>query len=181
MVSGAMSARMVAERQPAKFAAMEGHYRTQRGAPLTIGGLRDDAAMTTRYALRIPRGLSLLAHGDPTAPVRGLEDIPRDEWPNTRIVHWAFDLMVGAGFAMLGLAAWGAWLWWRRGLPDDPRFLRALVVAGPLGLIAIEAGGVVTQGGRQPWVIFGGVRTADAGPPIFRLVVPLVTLHPLYA
>src|SRR5438876_1186911 len=113
IVSGDMIARMVAERQPAKFAAMEGHYRTQRGAPLTIGGLPDDAAMTTRYALRIPRGLSLLAHGDPTAPVRGLEDIPRDEWPNTRIVHWAFDLMVGAGFAMLGLAAWGAWLWWR--------------------------------------------------------------------
>src|SRR6266480_988939 len=98
IVSGDMIARMVAERQPAKFAAMEGHYRTQGGAPLTIGGIPDDAAMTTRYALRIPRGLSLLAHGDPTAPVRGLEDIPRDEWPNTRIVHWAFDLMVGAGF-----------------------------------------------------------------------------------
>src|SRR5256886_3367831 len=132
------------------FAAMEGHYRTQRGAPLTFGGLPDDAAMPTRYALRIPRGLSLLAHGDPTAPVRGLEDIPRDEWPNTRIVHWAFDLMVGAGFAMLGLAAWGAWLWWRRGLPDDPRFLRALVVAGALGLLAIEAGGGGTPGGRPP-------------------------------
>src|SRR2546425_803210 len=75
IVSGDMIARMVAERQPAKFAAMEGHYRTQRGAPLTIGGLPDDAAMTTRYALRIPPGLSLLAHGDPTAPVRGHPDV----------------------------------------------------------------------------------------------------------
>src|SRR3989442_3706706 len=90
----------------------------------------------------LPRGR------EPTAPVRGLEDIPRDEWPNPGIVHWAFDLMVGAGFAMLGLAAWGAWLWWRRGLPDDPRFLRALVVAGPLGLIAIEAGGVDRESTR---------------------------------
>ena len=180
IVSGDMIARMVAERQPAKFAAMEGHYRTQRGAPLTIGGLPDDAAMTTRYALRIPRGLSLLAHGDPTAPVRGLEDIPRDEWPNTRIVHWAFDLMVGAGFAMLGLAAWGAWLWWRRGLPDDPRFLRALVVAGPLGLIAIEAGWFVTEVGRQPWIIYGVMRTADAVTPMSGLVVPFVTFTAVY-
>src|SRR3989454_3084753 len=180
IVSGDMIARMVAERQPAKFAAMEGHYRTQRGAPLTIGGLPDDAAMTTRYALRIPRGLSLLAHGDPTAPVRGLEDIPRDEWPNTRIGHWAFDLMVGAGFAMLGLAAWGAWLWWRRGLPDDPRFLRALVVAGPLGLIAIEAGGFVTEVGRQPWIIYGVMRTADAVTPMSGLVVPFVTFTAVY-
>src|SRR6059036_245331 len=180
IVSGDMIARMVAERQPAKFAAMEGHYRTQRGAPLTIGGLPDDAAMTTRYALRIPRGLSLLAHGDPTAPVRGLEDIPRDEWPNTRIVHWAFDLMVGAGFAMLGLAAWGAWLWWRRGLPDDPWFLRALVVAGPLGLIAIEAGWFVTEVGRQPWIIYGVMRTADAVTPMSGLVVPFVTFTAVY-
>jgi len=136
--------------------------------------------MTTRYALRIPRGLSLLAHGDPTAPVRGLEDIPRDEWPNTRIVHWAFDLMVGAGFAMLGLAAWGAWLWWRRGLPDDPRFLRALVVAGPLGLIAIEAGWFVTEVGRQPWIIYGVMRTADAVTPMSGLVVPFVTFTAVY-
>src|SRR5207249_9842172 len=83
IVSGDMIARMVAERQPAKFAAMEGHHRTQRGVPLTIGGPPDDAAMTTPYAPRTPRGLSLLAHGDPTAPVRGLEHLPRDACPNT--------------------------------------------------------------------------------------------------
>ena len=180
MVSGDMIARMVAQRQPAKFAAMEGHYRTERGAPLTIGGIPDDAAMTTRYALRIPRGLSLLAHGDPTAPVIGLEDIPRDEWPNTRIVHWAFDLMVGAGCAMLAMAGWAAWLGWRRGLPDDPWFLRALVVAGPLGLIAIEAGWFVTEVGRQPWIIFGVMRTADAVTPMPGLVVPFVLFTAVY-
>src|SRR3989442_10108359 len=91
----------------------------------------------------LPRGR------EPTAPVRGLEDIPRDEWPNTRIVHWAFDLMVGAGFAMLGLAAWGAWLWWRRGMPDGPRLLRALVVARSLGLIAIVEGWLVDDARAQ--------------------------------
>src|SRR2546422_649740 len=137
-----VNAWMVAERQPAKFAAMEAHYRTGAGAPITIGGIPNDATMTTRYALRIPSGLSVLAQGDAQASVRGLDSIPRDEWPNTRIVHWAFDLMVGAGFAMLILAAWAGWLWWRRRrLPDDRWLLRALVVAGPLGLIAIEAGG----------------------------------------
>jgi cytochrome d ubiquinol oxidase subunit I len=181
VVSGDMIARMVARRQPAKFAAMEGHYRTEAGAALTIGGIPDDEAMTTRYALRIPRGLSLLAHGDPDAPVRGLDSIPRDEWPDTRIVHWAFDLMVGAGVAMLGLAAWAGWLWWRRRrLPDDPSLLRALVVAGPLGLIAIEAGWIVTEVGRQPWIIYGVMRTVDAVTPMPGLVVPFAVFTAVY-
>jgi len=181
MVSGDMIARMVAHRQPAKFAAMEAHYRTEAGAPITIGGIPDDAAMTTRYGLRIPRGLSLLATGDPNASVRGLDTIPRDEWPNTRIVHWAFDLMVGAGSAMLAIAAWAGWLWWRRRrVPDDRWLLRALVVAGPLGLIAIEAGWIVTEVGRQPWIIYGVMRTADAVTPMTGLVVPFVTFTVVY-
>jgi len=181
MVSGDMIARMVAHRQPAKFAAMEAHYRTEAGAPITIGGIPDDAAMTTRYGLRIPRGLSLLATGDPNASVRGLDTIPRDEWPNTRIVHWAFDLMVGAGSAMLAIAAWAGWLWWRRRrVPDDRWLLRALVVAGPLGLIAIEAGWIVTEVGRQPWIIYGVMRTADAVTPMTGLVVPFVTFTAVY-
>ncbi len=178
---GDMIARMVAERQPAKFAAMEAHYRTGAGAPITIGGIPNDATMTTRYALRIPSGLSVLAQGDAQASVRGLDSIPRDEWPNTRIVHWAFDLMVGAGFAMLILAAWAGWLWWRRRrLPDDRWLLRALVVAGPLGLIAIEAGWIVTEVGRQPWIIYGVMRTADAVTPMPGLVVPFVTFTAIY-
>ena len=181
VVSGDAIARMVAERQPGKFAAMEGHYRTEPGAPLTIGGIPDDDAMTTRYALRIPRGLSLLARGDPRATVRGLDGIPRDEWPNTRIVHWAFDLMVGAGFALLALGAWAGWLWWRRRrLPDDPWLLRALVVAGPLGLVAIEAGWVVTEVGRQPWIIYGVMRTTDAVTPMSGLVVPFIAFTAVY-
>jgi cytochrome d ubiquinol oxidase subunit I len=181
IVSGDMIARMVAQRQPAKFAAMEGHYRTESRAPLTLGGIPDDQAMTTHYAIRIPLGLSLLAHGDPNAPVRGLDSIPRDEWPNTRIVHWAFDLMVGSGFALLALAAWAGWLWCRRRrLPDDRWLLRALVVAGPLGLIAIEAGWFVTEVGRQPWIIYGVMRTAEAVTPMSGLVVPFVTFTAIY-
>jgi cytochrome d ubiquinol oxidase subunit I len=181
IVSGDMIARMVAERQPAKFAAMEAHYRTEAGAPITIGGIPNDATMTTRYALRIPSGLSWLAQGDARASVRGLDSIPRDEWPNTRIVHWAFDLMVGTGFAMVILAAWAGWLWWRRRrLPDDRWLLRALVVAGPLALIAVEAGWIVTEVGRQPWIIYGVMRTADAVTPMPGLVVPFVTFTTVY-
>jgi len=181
IISGDLIARMVADRQPAKFAAMEAHYRTEAGAPITIGGLPDDAAMTTRYGVRIPGALSLLARGDPQASVRGLDRIPRDEWPDTRVVHWAFDVMVGAGFAMLALAGWAGWLWWRRRrLPDDRWLLRALVVAGPLGFIAIEAGWVVTEVGRQPWIIYGVMRTADAVTPMPGLVVPFVTFTIVY-
>ena len=181
IASGDLIARMVAARQPAKFAAMESHYRTKAGAPITIGGIPDDDAMTTRYAITIPKALSLLAHGDPNAPVRGLDSVPRDEWPNTRIVHWAFDVMVGTGSALLGLSLWAGWLAWRqRGLPDHRWFLRAAVVAGPLGFVAIESGWIVTEVGRQPWIIYGVMRTADAVTPMRGLVVPFTTFTVVY-
>jgi len=181
IASGDVIARMVAQRQPAKLAAMEAHYHTRAAAPLTIGGIPDDAAMTTRYGLHIPWALSLLAWHDPSASVRGLDSIPRDEWPNTRIVHWAFDLMVGAGSAMLAVAGWAGWLWWRwRRVPDERWLLRALVVAGPLGLIAIEAGWVVTEVGRQPWIIYGVMRTAESVTPMPGLAVPFTTFTGVY-
>ncbi len=181
IASGDLIARMVARRQPAKFAAMEGHYRTEAGAALILGGIPDDAAMTTRHALRIPYGLSLLAHHDPGATVPGLDAVPRSEWPPTRVVHWAFDLMVAAGMAMLTLAAWAGWRWWRRRrLPDDPGLLAALVAAGPLGFVAIEAGWVVTEVGRQPWIIYGVMRTEEAVTPMPGLVVPFATFTAVY-
>jgi cytochrome d ubiquinol oxidase subunit I len=181
VVSGDLISRMVARQQPAKFAAMEAHYRTEAAAPLIIGGIPDDAAMTTRYAIRIPGALSLLAWGDVRAPVRGLDSIPRDEWPDTRIVHWAFDVMVGSGVAMLAVAGWAAWIWARRRrVPDDRWLLRAVLVAGPLGFIAIEAGWIVTEVGRQPWIIYGVMRTSEAVTPMPGLVVPFVTFTIVY-
>lgn len=181
VLSGDVSAKWVAKWQPAKFAAMEGHYRTETGAPLIIGGLPDDEAMETRYGLKIPYGLSILAYGDPAAEVTGLDAIPRDEWPNVRIVHWAFDLMVGCGMALLLVALWAGVLWVRRRqLPDDPRLLRALVAVGPLGFIAIEAGWFVTEVGRQPWIIYGIMKTEEAVTPVQGLVVPFVTFAVLY-
>jgi cytochrome d ubiquinol oxidase subunit I len=96
-------------------------------------------------------------------------------------VHWAFDVMVAAAFAMLAVAGWAGWIAWRtRRLPDDRWLLRALVAAGPLGVVAIEAGWVVTEVGRQPWIIYGVMRTVDAVTPMRGLVVPFATFTVVY-
>src|SRR5713101_3798421 len=123
ILSGDLSARAVARLQPAKLAAMEAHYRTEAGAPLLVGGIPNDQTMATEYALRLPRGLSLLIAHDPNARVVGLEGFPRDQWPNVRIVHWSFDLMVGAGMLMLALTLCAAVLWLKHRLLPDNRWL----------------------------------------------------------
>ena len=181
ILSGDHSARVVGRLQPAKLAAMEADYHTQNGAPLVIGGIPNDETRTTDDALRIPRGLSLLLDHDSTAKVLGLEEFPRSSWPNVRIVHWSFDLMVAAGMVMLALAIWSGWLWGtRRKLAEHKWLLRSLVAAGPLGFVAIEAGWGVTEAGRQPWIIYGVMRTKEAVTPMPWLVVPFVTFTVLY-
>jgi len=181
VLSGDLIARMVAARQPEKFAAMEGLYRTQPRAPLTLGGIPDDATMEMRFAVQIPGGLSLLAHHDADAVVTGLEAFPRDEWPNVRAVHFGFQVMVAAGMALLAVAGWGGWLAVRhRRLPDGRWFLRACVAATPLGFVAIEAGWIVTEMGRQPWIIYRVMRTADAVTPMPGLVVPFTVFTGVY-
>jgi cytochrome d ubiquinol oxidase subunit I len=181
ILSGDYSARLVGRLQPAKLAAMEAHYRTQSGAPLIIGGIPDDRTRATDYAISIPRGLSLLLANNADARVVGLEEFPQTNWPNVRIVHWSFDLMVAAGMAMLALAAWSGWCWWKRGpLTGHPRLLCALVAAGPLGFVAIEAGWIVTEVGRQPWIIYGVMRTENAVTPMPEIVAPFVIFTALY-
>ncbi|MEZ4460500.1 MAG: cytochrome ubiquinol oxidase subunit I [bacterium] len=180
-LSGDLSAKHVAEYQPVKLAAMEGHWDTERGAALHIGGWPDEEAETTRWSIDIPYGLSFLAFADPNAEVKGLKDFPRDERPPVAITHVAFQIMVGAGFAMMGLGAWVAFLGWRRkALPTDDLVLKALVAATPLGFIAVEAGWTVTEVGRQPWVVHGIMRTADAVTPMPHLVVPFTLFSVLY-
>jgi cytochrome bd ubiquinol oxidase subunit I len=179
-LSGDLLAQTLAHNQPIKLAAFEGQFKTEAGAPLRIGGLPDVAAGETRFALEIPYGLSLLAFHDPHATVKGLEAFPRDQWPPVAIVHIAFQIMVAAGMAMLVVAAWAAYLAWRRSLVDSHSFLRAVVAAAPLGFIAIEAGWVVTEVGRQPWIIFGVMRTAEAVTPMPGLIVPFITFTLLY-
>jgi len=180
-LSGDLSARFVARYQPAKLAAMEGQFETERGAPLRVGGWPDEERRETRYALEIPYALSLLAFHDPQAEVKGLNAIPRRDWPPVPIVHVAFQVMVGLGTAMALVSAWAAWVAWRRrDVAGDRRLLRALVLVAPMGFVAIEAGWTVTEVGRQPWIIYGVMRTADAVTPMPGLVVPFVTFTVLY-
>lgn len=180
-LSGDISARAVARNQPAKLAALEGQFRTERGAPLRVGGWPDPATRETHYAIPIPHGLSLLAFHDWNAEVLGLDAFPERDWPDTRVVHVAFQLMVGAGafLAIVGLA-WLASAAWRRRLPIWRPLLIAVVICGPLGFLAIEAGWVVTEVGRQPWVVYGLVRTSDAVTPVTGLGVPFALVTILY-
>jgi cytochrome d ubiquinol oxidase subunit I len=179
-LSGDLAAKHVAEYQPVKLAAMEGHWDTERCAGLSLGGLPDEATETTPYALEIPCGLSFLAFGDPQAEVKGLKDFPADERPPVAITHIAFQIMVACGMAMMAVAAIGAYLRLRGRDLAAPWFLRLLVLSAPLGLIAIEAGWTVTEVGRQPWVIQGVMRTADAVTPMPHLIVPFTTFTLLY-
>ena len=180
-LSGHHSAQVVAETQPIKLAAMEGQFRTEKCAPLRIGGIPNRATEQTRFALEIPCGLSFLAHNDFNAEVKGLDSVPRDQHPPVEIVHLAFQIMVAAGFALAGVGVLTAFLAWRkRGLPDARWLLWLLVAASPLGFIAIEAGWIVTEVGRQPWVVYRILRTADAVTPMPGLVVPFLTFTLLY-
>ncbi len=181
-LSGDLSARAVAQYQPVKLAALEGQFKTERGAPLRVGGIPDEETGETCCAIEIPYGLSLLAFHDPNAEVKGLEAFPRDQWPNTLIVHTAFQIMVGMGTLMMAIALWALWRWWRRrgALFESKWFLRALVLAAPAGMIAIEAGWTVTEVGRQPWIIQGVMRTKDAVTPMPGLIVPFLVFTLLY-
>jgi cytochrome d ubiquinol oxidase subunit I len=180
-ISGDLSARAVAEYQPAKLAAMEAHFVTARRVPLVIGGWPDMATGETRFALRIPGGLSFLAHHDIDAEVEGLDRTPRADWPHVPIVHTAFQIMVGLGTFMALVGLWAGLLAVRRkDLSAHPWFLRALALAAPMGFIAIEAGWTVTEVGRQPWIVYGLLRTADALTPMPGLIVPFLGFSALY-
>jgi cytochrome d ubiquinol oxidase subunit I len=180
-VSGDLSARFVARNQPAKLAALEGQFRTERGAPVRIGGIPDVDAMQTRYAIEIPRGLSFLAFGDPDAEVKGLSAYPRDEWPNPLPVHLAFQFMVASGSVMSALALAAGFIAWRkREWLYHRRFLGAVASCGPLGILSVEAGWIVTELGRQPWAIHRVMRTADAVTTVGGLAIPFVFFSLIY-
>jgi cytochrome d ubiquinol oxidase subunit I len=183
---GDLLARRAHERQPAKLAAMEGQFVTERRAPLRIGGIPDTEARVTRHAIEIPGGLSFLAAHDVNAEVVGLDRFPRDEWPNVVVTHVAFQIMAGCGMLMFAVASWywGARFRQRRAgfeamLPRG--LLRILVLCTPLGYVALEAGWVVTEVGRQPWVIYSVMRTADGVTPVASVGGSLLLFALLYA
>ena len=166
-ISGDLSAKDIAKRQPVKLAAMEAHYETSKGVPLYIGGIVDHENQEVNYKIEIPNALSFLAFGDFNAEVKGLNDYPEDEIPNVPIVHYAFQIMVGIGGALLlaGLAFFfinakkKKWM-------DSKLFWKAFVLLTPAGFIALEAGWIVTEVGRQPWIIHKIMKTKDAVTPM---------------
>jgi cytochrome d ubiquinol oxidase subunit I len=163
-VVGDWAAHFVASNQPVKLAAMEGLYETESSVPLHLGGIYSGDEL--RYALPIPYMLSLLAHWDPHAEVLGLEEVPPDERPPVNITHLSFQIMVGVGFFLLALGAWAAFAWWRRrDLPASRWFLRGAAVSGVAAVVALECGWITTEVGRQPWIVYRILRTAEAVNP----------------
>jgi cytochrome d ubiquinol oxidase subunit I len=151
--------------QPQKLAAMEGLWETRSRQPAVLFALPDEAAETNRMEVGIPGLASLYLTHDWDGVVRGLKDFPRAERPPVAPVFYAFRLMVGMWAIMLALTVWALWLAWRRRLFDSRAFLRAATWCIPVGYVAVTAGWVTTEVGRQPYVVYGVLRTADAVTP----------------
>ena len=160
------------ENQPVKVMAMEGHYQShQDGAPLILFGIPNSAESRIDYALEIPKLSSLILKHDLNAPMKGLNTVPANNRPPVGIVFWSFRIMVGLGFLMAGLGMFSLWARARGRLYESKFLHRFALVMGPSGLIAVLAGWVTTEVGRQPWTIQGLLRTADSASPLAATAV----------
>ncbi|MEQ1506942.1 MAG: cytochrome ubiquinol oxidase subunit I, partial [Myxococcota bacterium] len=180
-LTGHVLGEQLAHTQPVKLAALEGLWDTTRRAPFTVGGWVDEAAETTRYGLELPGLLSFVATGDLDGEVLGLRAFPPDERPPVAVTHLAYQLMLASAGILGGTAAlFGAVAAARRRIPTDRWLLLVVVAASPWGMIGIEAGWTATEVGRQPWVIRGFLRTADAVTPMPGLAAPFALFTALY-
>lgn len=180
-LSGDLSAKDVARRQPAKLAAMEALFETECGAPLLIGGIPDVNNRRVNYAIEIPGALSFLAHGDFEAEVTGLNDIPAEWHPPVLVTHLAFQLMVALGMFLFALGVFYLLALWRKRSWLQARWaLWLFALATPLGFVAVEAGWTVTEVGRQPWILYGILRTGDALTPMPGIVYSLLLFAGVY-
>jgi cytochrome d ubiquinol oxidase subunit I len=180
IVVGDWAGRTVAKEQPVKLAAFEGLGPTTKGAPIHLLGWYENGKV--RYGIEIPKLLSLLAYHDPNATVQGLDSVPRDRRPPVNVVRVAFQTMVGIG-TLLALFGIGYLIATRRrgGVPESRWFHRALVLAGPLSFVALISGWVATEVGRQPWVVYGQMRTSQAVSGAGGIPVGYATLAIVYA
>ncbi|MBA3299838.1 MAG: cytochrome ubiquinol oxidase subunit I [Thermoleophilaceae bacterium] len=181
LIVGDWAAREVAKHQPVKLAAFEGLQETTEGAPINIGGFYSESDGKVKGGVDLPKMLSLLAFHDPNAKVEGLESVPERDRPPVAIVRTSFSIMVGIGTLLAALAAWFLWLRARRRFPESVWFWRAVVAAGPLSLVALIAGWVTTEVGRQPWVVYGLMRTEEAVTGAGGIPVGYATLTLVYA
>jgi cytochrome bd ubiquinol oxidase subunit I len=180
-LSGDLSAKQVTTHQPWKLAAMEAHFETKACAPLLIGGWPDEATRTVRYGLEVPCGLSILGKMNPQAVITGLDQIPAAEHPPVARTHVSFQIMVGAGsyLALVSLISL-LWRWRKREWPTQRAFLWALVLAGVAAPVAMEAGWLVTEFGRQPYAVRGLLLTADAATRVDGLMPRLLVFCGMY-
>jgi cytochrome d ubiquinol oxidase subunit I len=182
IIVGDWAAREVATSQPMKLAAMEGVGHTEDGAALHLGGWFDEHDGEVKYGLAIPKALSLLAFHDPDAEVAGLSSVPPEDRPPVNVVRASFQIMVGIGTFLAALATFYLYVRLRhRRLPRSPWFYRALVVAGPASVVALIAGWVTTEVGRQPWVVYGVMRTEEAVTAAKGIPVGYPALAAFYA
>jgi cytochrome d ubiquinol oxidase subunit I len=170
---------MVASTQPAKLASLEGQFKTEVGAPLRIGGLPYPKEQVTKFALEIPHGLSLLAFHNPDAVIKGLDQVPEPDWPNVRAVHLSFQTMVGCGSILSLFSLVALWFHRKKRLFSPPALLLVVLVS-PLGFVALEAGWMVTELGRQPWIIYHLLRTRDAVTSLPHISVTFILMSILY-
>jgi cytochrome d ubiquinol oxidase subunit I len=181
VIVGDWAGREVAERQPVKLAAMEGLQETTKGAPFTFGGFYDADRGEVRYGIEVPKMLSLLATHDPNSTIQGLDTVPPEDRPPVNIVRYAFQTMVGIGTALALLGVWFIWTWWRRrALPGTKWFYRAVMVSGPAAFVALIAGWITTEVGRQPWIVYEVMRTEQAVTQADGLAVGYVVLVLVY-
>ncbi|MBH1989236.1 MAG: cytochrome ubiquinol oxidase subunit I [Myxococcaceae bacterium] len=181
LASGHLSAMHVAQYQPMKLAAMEGQWKTEAGAPLRIFGWPNEKEQRTEFAIEIPKMLSFLAYENPDAVVRGIADFPVDERPPIWPIHVSFQVMIFAGMAMLATALLGVFLHGKKkSFESTPWFLKLLALCSPMGFIAVEAGWMVTEIGRQPWIIWHTMRTSEALTPMPYLQIPFLFFTGLY-
>ncbi|KQT88002.1 cytochrome ubiquinol oxidase subunit I [Aurantimonas sp. Leaf443] len=173
IVAGDMHGVNTLEHQPAKIAAMEGHFETNTEGPmpLTLFGIPNMAEGRTDYAVEVPYLGSLILTHSLDGQVKGLKDFPREDWPNATIVFWTFRLMVGIGFAMLGIGVWSLVKRVRGTLYESPWLKRAMIAMGPMGFVAVLAGWITTEIGRQPFTVYGLLRTAESHSPIAAAAV----------
>ena len=180
-LSGDLSAKFVAKNQPAKLAAMEAHFKTEEYSALIIGGIPDMENKKVDYAIRIPGMLSFMVNRDLRKEVKGLDKVPAGEQPNVPVTHYAFQLMVGFGMAMFGISLLSVFAFIRKkGWLTRRWFYWLFVLAIPMGFIAVEAGWVVTEVGRQPWIIQGILKTADAVTPMPGIMYSFYCFLALY-
>jgi cytochrome d ubiquinol oxidase subunit I len=182
-VIGPFHIMQVLEHNPEKDAAYEGVFKSVNGAPLLAFGIPDEKNQTIHLALGAPYVLSLLESGDPMGHVKGLEEFPRENWPPVNVIFTTFHLMIMSGVVMIAVAAFGVFLMWRRKLYQTRWYLRLLPWLIPLPFFANEVGWIGTEIGRQPWMIYGVMRTADASTitlPLWQLVVSFVGILLVY-